>query len=105
MHSLQSWQHAGEIYGGLEIPAGRCDGEVLLQALGESDADVVAVLSRIEGPWAVVYWQQETQTLWVARDALGEQLREDSDLEARDFRKPWKDSSRKLQWADVPAFE
>eukprot|EP00899_Mesostigma_viride_P003603 jgi/Mesvir1/13243/Mv18976-RA.1 len=29
------------------------------------------VLSRLRGPWALVYWQAAARTLWVARDAIG----------------------------------
>ena len=65
---------AGEIFGGLPVLKGKCDSKVLLGALTESEADVVDVLSRVQGPWALVYWQHQSQTLWMGRDALGQLL-------------------------------
>lgn len=61
----------GEVFGGLSVPAGECDSKVLLDALSAPGAEVTEVLSTVEGPFALVYWQQQSQRLWVARDALG----------------------------------
>jgi asparagine synthetase B (glutamine-hydrolysing) len=69
---------AGEIFGGyLPVPDGLNDGQCLLQALvecGKGDTNVggvPGVLSRIRGPWAVVFWDAGTHTLWFGRDILG----------------------------------
>lgn len=62
----------GEVFGGLEVPRGANDGQLLLGALGAPGAEVPAVLTGIRGPWAVVFWQPATRTLWYGRDPIGE---------------------------------
>lgn len=62
---------AGEIFGGLPVPKGTCDSKVLLDILTGPEADIADVLSHMQGPWALVYWHHQSQTLWVGRDALG----------------------------------
>eukprot|EP00003_Mantamonas_plastica_P006186 TRINITY_DN15014_c0_g1_i1.p1 TRINITY_DN15014_c0_g1~~TRINITY_DN15014_c0_g1_i1.p1 ORF type:complete len:378 (+),score=89.43 TRINITY_DN15014_c0_g1_i1:37-1134(+) len=49
------------------------DGEALLHALEEADSKegVISVLAALRGPFAFVYWQHDTQTLWFGRDVLG----------------------------------
>jgi hypothetical protein len=32
---------------------------------------VVGVLSRLRGPWSLIYWQKQQQTLWFGRDVMG----------------------------------
>lgn len=51
------------------------DGKALLAALAACDApqQVVSVLSRLRGPWSLIYWQMKTNLLWFARDWLGEE--------------------------------
>lgn len=84
----------GELFGGLDVLADGSDAHTLLQRLarcsshaaagpsgdalnvsktsGASDEDSVpAVLAALRGPWALVYWQQAAQRLWVARDPTG----------------------------------
>ncbi|PON64653.1 Asparagine synthase family amidotransferase [Trema orientale] len=79
----------GEIFGGIHIGSDENDAEVLLRALKEccscnthldkrschcdksGKSSVVDVLSRIRGPWAVIYWQDSSRTLWFGRDAFG----------------------------------
>lgn len=34
--------------------------------------DVPALLSTIRGPWALLYWRPNDQTLWFGRDVMGE---------------------------------
>lgn len=62
---------AGEIFDGLHIGEGCNDGQALMQALGQLHANVAELLSRVRGPWAVMYWQAATSTLWFGRDAIG----------------------------------
>ena len=62
---------AGEVFGGIEVAKGCSDSSALLEALANSHADVPAVLSVVEGPWALAFWQQDAQTLWIARDPIG----------------------------------
>lgn len=61
----------GEIFGGLHIPEGCNDGQVLMQALGQCSTDVPLFLSELRGPWALMYWQAASGTLWFGRDAIG----------------------------------
>ena len=53
------------------MASGSCDSSALLEALATPQADIPSVLSVVEGPSALVYWQQDAQTLWVARDPIG----------------------------------
>ena len=62
---------AGEVFGGIEVATGCCDSSALLEALAAPQADIPSVLSVVEGPWALAFWQQDAQTLWVARDPIG----------------------------------
>lgn len=88
----------GEVFGGLHVPPAANDAACLLDALARllADADaagaqhaeqqqqqqqggerdsVPALLSRLRGPWALLYWQQASQTLWFGRDVMGEPAR------------------------------
>lgn len=52
----------GEIFGGIHIGSEDNDAEILLRALescGDESgkASVVEVLSKIRGPWSIIYWQ------------------------------------------------
>lgn len=85
----------GEVFSGLNIPEGGNDGKALLAALQQASscdaaaaqsssddsrgdsgssaaAGVVEVLSKLRGPWSLIYWQGQQQTLWFARDLMGE---------------------------------
>ncbi|GMN42017.1 hypothetical protein TIFTF001_011230 [Ficus carica] len=66
----------GEIFGGIYIGSEDNDAEILLRALescGDESgkASVVEVLSKIRGPWSIIYWQESSRTLWFGRDAFG----------------------------------
>eukprot|EP00879_Flechtneria_rotunda_P011431 GHRR01011941.1.p1 GENE.GHRR01011941.1~~GHRR01011941.1.p1 ORF type:complete len:860 (+),score=375.52 GHRR01011941.1:91-2670(+) len=63
----------GEIFGGLEIAPNSNDGKCLLMAMGEAQSanEVPQLLSKLRGPWSLIYWQANTCTLWFARDWLG----------------------------------
>lgn len=76
----------GEIFGGIYVGRDSNDGEVLLESLKNSCSDdditesncsgmkqhsVPDILSTINGPWALIYWQACSKTLWFGRDALG----------------------------------
>jgi hypothetical protein len=42
---------------------------------GSSDAGaqaIMGVLSRLRGPWSLIYWQEQQQQLWFGREVLGE---------------------------------
>ncbi|XP_057777286.1 uncharacterized protein LOC130995856 [Salvia miltiorrhiza] len=79
----------GEIYGGIQFKSDSNDTEILMQSLerccscishenGGSTAcsegnkeSVPQLLSKIRGPWALIYWQDSSKTLWFGRDAFG----------------------------------
>ncbi|KAJ6720873.1 ASPARAGINE SYNTHETASE DOMAIN-CONTAINING PROTEIN 1 [Salix viminalis] len=52
----------GEIFGGIHVLA-------LLLDMGCNS--VPNVFSTIKGPWAIIYWQESSRTLWFGRDAFG----------------------------------
>ncbi|WCJ22100.1 Asparagine synthetase domain-containing protein 1 [Euphorbia peplus] len=78
----------GEIFGGIRLEDDGNDGEILLQTLelccsccssehtnacstSGKKSSVLDVLSTLKGPWAVIYWQDSSKTLWFGRDAFG----------------------------------
>ncbi|KAH6797829.1 Asparagine synthase family protein [Perilla frutescens var. hirtella] len=79
----------GEIFGGIHFRNDSNDTEILMQSLGQccscishenagsfacSEGKKVSVpelLSKIRGPWALIYWQDSSKTLWFGRDAFG----------------------------------
>lgn len=67
----------GQIFGGgVKVPPATNDAAALLRALGQPGADVPAVLTSLQGPWALAYWQAATRTLWFGRDPIGEQSKQ-----------------------------
>ncbi|KAL0889558.1 hypothetical protein Bca101_013541 [Brassica carinata] len=61
----------GEVFGGIELSSYDNDTEVLLRSLEKPNALVPDVLSMIKGPWAIIYWQESSRTLWFGKDAFG----------------------------------
>ncbi|XP_008786007.2 asparagine synthetase domain-containing protein C4F6.11c isoform X1 [Phoenix dactylifera] len=78
----------GEIFGGLQVDVDSSDSETLLHALERccscdselgkacsciqnGEKTVPDILSTIRGPWALIYWQKKSKTLWFGRDAFG----------------------------------
>ncbi|KAK3282635.1 hypothetical protein CYMTET_9632 [Cymbomonas tetramitiformis] len=68
----------GEIFGGLSVPPGENDAEALLRALGPDDTcatrasgEVLSILSALRGPWALLYWQASSRTMFFGRDGIG----------------------------------
>ncbi|XP_022776741.1 asparagine synthetase domain-containing protein 1 isoform X3 [Durio zibethinus] len=76
----------GELFGGIEVGSDNNDTEILMQSLGKccsqehrttynfnghGKGSVPDVLSVIKGPWAIIYWQESSKTLWFGRDAFG----------------------------------
>ncbi|XP_022846557.1 asparagine synthetase domain-containing protein 1 [Olea europaea var. sylvestris] len=79
----------GEIFGGIHLSSDSNDTEVLMQSMeqccscvshennryscpsGGRINSVPELLSQVKGPWALVYWQDSSKTLWFGRDAFG----------------------------------
>ncbi|XP_055809901.1 uncharacterized protein LOC129880081 isoform X2 [Solanum dulcamara] len=78
----------GEIFGGIQMSSDSNDTEIFMQHLGlccshvsspynkihtsgERQSSVPELLSRIKGPWALIYWQSSSRILWFGRDAFG----------------------------------
>lgn len=63
---------AGEVFGGISVPAGGNDTQHLLQALAKNS--VQSIVNCLRGPWAAVYWDHCSRTLWFGKDVLGMSL-------------------------------
>ncbi|KFM26828.1 Asparagine synthetase domain-containing protein 1 [Auxenochlorella protothecoides] len=61
----------GEVFGGLPVCPGANDAQALFCALTQATSSPMEVLSRVQGPWALVYWHAPSGTLWFGRDATG----------------------------------
>ncbi|XP_018478323.2 uncharacterized protein LOC108849272 [Raphanus sativus] len=61
----------GEVFGGIELSSYDNDTQVLFKSLEKTNALVPHVLSMIKGPWALIYWQESSRTLWFGKDAFG----------------------------------
>ncbi|KAK2636042.1 hypothetical protein Ddye_030834 [Dipteronia dyeriana] len=79
----------GEIFGGIHVGSEDNDARILMHTLaqccscnsycngiachckGNGQSSIVDVLSTIKGPWALIYWQNSSRTLWFGRDAIG----------------------------------
>ncbi|GES81870.1 asparagine synthetase domain-containing protein 1 [Rhizophagus clarus] len=70
----------GEIFNGVEIPPGENDTKYLFAALkmshkiendNEEKNRILHTLQNIEGPYAIIYWQNSKRRLWFGRDCLG----------------------------------
>ncbi|XP_029836712.2 asparagine synthetase domain-containing protein 1 [Ixodes scapularis] len=63
----------GEVFGGLGVSERECDTTFLLDALSKcsSESELLNTISRIKGPWALVYLKRNEQQLWFGRDAFG----------------------------------
>lgn len=68
---IGNFLYAGEVFGGIELSSYDNDTEVLLKSLERAKSLVPDVLSMIRGPWAIIYWQESSRTLWFGKDAFG----------------------------------
>ncbi|XP_070195936.1 asparagine synthetase domain-containing protein 1-like isoform X2 [Littorina saxatilis] len=50
----------GEIFGGIEVAAGENDTKVLFNRLGacRGEQEILTTLQCVQGPWALIYWQE-----------------------------------------------
>ncbi|XP_063070044.1 asparagine synthetase domain-containing protein 1 [Engraulis encrasicolus] len=63
----------GEVFGGLAVGPEENDTEVMLQHLSAQtdSAGICGVLSRVRGPWAVLYYEAANRCIWFGRDYFG----------------------------------
>lgn len=62
----------GEVFGGaISVPPDDLDTDHVAAALCAAPDAVPAVLARLHGPFAFVYWQAQHRRLWFGRDPLG----------------------------------
>lgn len=73
----------GEIFDGIDVAQSENDGEALAAALSIS-GDVPAVVQQLRGPWALLWWQTSTRTLWFGRDVLGASAAPQTDVQMMD---------------------
>ncbi|KAF5939819.1 hypothetical protein HYC85_020986 [Camellia sinensis] len=78
-----------EIFGGIYVSSDSNDGEILMESLGkccscsshgqmkachgseQGQNSVPNLLTTINGPWALIYWQASSRAIWFGRDAFG----------------------------------
>lgn len=63
----------GEIFGGISVCEEENDTAVLLRGLSgcEGPTDVLALLARVRGPWALIFYQKVEECIWFGRDYFG----------------------------------
>ncbi|XP_069839635.1 asparagine synthetase domain-containing protein 1 isoform X2 [Dendropsophus ebraccatus] len=63
----------GEIFGGVDVPDIDNDTKVMFQYMAscDNDCDIFSLLSKVQGPWAFIYYQKKTHDLWFGRDFFG----------------------------------
>ncbi|KAG8442008.1 hypothetical protein GDO86_010976 [Hymenochirus boettgeri] len=63
----------GEVFGGIEVSSNDNDSEIMFQHLTSCDEDhnILSVFSRVQGPWAFIYFQANNHSLWFGRDFFG----------------------------------
>ncbi|KAH0615065.1 uncharacterized protein H6S33_000701 [Morchella sextelata] len=69
--SVLCWNGEAWRVNGSPLEPGVNDGAAIFQLLLAGGEDVPAVMERVEGPWAMVYWDAVAGRLWYGRDALG----------------------------------
>ncbi|KAM5152427.1 asparagine synthetase domain-containing protein 1 isoform 2-T2 [Mantella aurantiaca] len=63
----------GEVFGGIDISSAANDTLVMFQNLTSCDDehDLLSVFSKVQGPWAFLYYQSKNHSLWFGRDFFG----------------------------------
>lgn len=65
------WNGEAWRFNGREFLAHENDGDVIFNALVESEGNVIEVVEQIEGPFAFVFYDRPRHKLWFGRDWLG----------------------------------
>ncbi|KAM8933803.1 asparagine synthetase domain-containing protein 1 [Pelodytes ibericus] len=63
----------GEVFGGIEVSASENDTQVMFQHLSccHDEHDLLTLFSRVRGPWAFIFYQAKSHSLWFGRDFFG----------------------------------
>ncbi|XP_005996586.1 asparagine synthetase domain-containing protein 1 isoform X1 [Latimeria chalumnae] len=63
----------GEVFAGIDVGAAESDTLVMFEHLSSCDGEqeILSVLSSVQGPWAFIYYQASTHSLWFGRDFFG----------------------------------
>ncbi|XP_044160185.1 asparagine synthetase domain-containing protein 1-like isoform X1 [Bufo gargarizans] len=63
----------GEVFGGVHVPDTSNDTEVMFQHITSCDNehDTLSLISKIQGPWAFIYYEKKKHNLWFGRDFFG----------------------------------
>ncbi|CAI9533863.1 unnamed protein product [Staurois parvus] len=63
----------GEVFGGIDILSTTNDTFVMFQHLTSCDNvhDLLSIFSKVQGPWAFIYYQSKNHSLWFGRDYFG----------------------------------
>uniref|UniRef100_A0A8C5MR47 Asparagine synthetase domain-containing protein 1 n=1 Tax=Leptobrachium leishanense TaxID=445787 RepID=A0A8C5MR47_9ANUR len=63
----------GEVFGGIEVSDTENDTQVMFHHLSlcKDEDDLLAVFSRVQGPWAFIFYQAQHHRLWFGRDFFG----------------------------------
>ncbi|CAL9690507.1 unnamed protein product [Knipowitschia caucasica] len=98
----------GEIFNGLSVAPNENDTTVLSQHLSscQSPSEILAVFSRIQGPWAFIYYQKAGDYLWFGRDFFGRRSllwKFDPEVKTLTLSSVAAHSSGEDTWKEVPA--
>ncbi|XP_073503941.1 asparagine synthetase domain-containing protein 1 [Phyllobates terribilis] len=63
----------GEVFGGVDVPDTANDTQSLFAHIVSCDNehDILALISKLHGPWAFIYYQKKQHSLWFGRDYFG----------------------------------
>ncbi|KAG2224159.1 hypothetical protein INT45_000174 [Circinella minor] len=97
----------GEIFDGLSISLEENDTSALMQHLSKIDSKdpikLLDIFSQIEGPFAFVFYQEQSKRIWFGRDCLGRRsllwCKNENSLLLSSTAKP----DDGLEWQEVPA--
>lgn len=63
----------GEVFGGIEVSSAANDTFVMFQHLTScaNEHELLSVFSKVQGPWAFIFYQSKNHSLWFGRDFFG----------------------------------
>ncbi|XP_038171500.1 asparagine synthetase domain-containing protein 1 [Arvicola amphibius] len=63
----------GEVFSGVQVDAEDNDTQVMCSSLSacKTKSDILALFSKVRGPWSFIYYQASSHCLWFGRDFFG----------------------------------